>query len=147
MRFLRRVRRVSASSFGNSAGMSHSSLRRRPPRPPLPFALTSLTLASRSSSACLALVLIAAGLAGLVALAGVAVALDADAFVGTDLRALAAALARSGCFLAGARLASAAVRDLAGRADFAAAREAGFASFSRRTTDAFFLAALTVFTL
>src|SRR3954447_7601774 len=90
MRFLSRVRRGSASSFGSSAGISQASLLpRRPPRPPLPLDLTSATLASRSSSACLALL---TGVFGALALGGLA---DV-AFAGTLPRATAGALARSG---------------------------------------------------
>src|SRR6266404_6044351 len=121
IRFLSRVRRVSASSLGSSAGMSHSSL--RPRRPRLPLTLTSLTFASRSSSACLALLIGAFG--------ALPSGLAATAFACAPL-AGASLCARSACFA---------------RSSFLCGRAFGAWRFSARTTRAFFLAACAFLTL
>src|SRR6267142_2356790 len=121
IRFLSRVRRVSASSLGSSAGMSHSSL--RPRRPRLPLTLTSLTFASRSSSACLALLIGAFG--------ALPSGLAATAFAGAPF-AGASLCARSACFA---------------RSSFLCGRAFGAWRFSARTTRAFFLAACAFLTL
>src|SRR3954467_9600186 len=130
MRFLSRVRRGSASSFGSSAGISQASLPpRRPPRPPLPLDLTSATLASRSSSACLALLTgVFACLAAALASSLGAGVLAATTFGAGTLRARAVTLAGCACFFAG-RL------------------PAWERSLRRLTALAFFLAARTFFTL
>src|SRR3954471_14381950 len=133
MRFFRRVRRVSASSLGSSAGISHSFLR-RPPRP-LPFDFASATLASSSSSAAFALLI---GILAFFASSTLA-ALPVSGFAGSALAstglpaalwAEAGSLARR-CFLAATLATGRATRLL----------------FRRLTALAFFLAARTFLTL
>src|SRR5678815_1945552 len=125
IRFLRRVRRVSASSGVGAGPTTHSSLRLlRPPRTPLPLPLTSATFASSSSSACFAL--LKGVFAFLSSTCGAAAFACGAALAGGAFWARAGALARSSFFAVGA-LCDLVFRLLTALAFFFAARRTFFA--------------------